>query len=113
MTVTNNTQQALRVAQTPAALLALAQHIIDHQLPAPCSIETPVWSETGDLLVHVRQADSAAWRASIHVTDESAETRHSHSSLVRRFGIEKAWGTLPDTGIQIVVKNFHHQVAAS
>jgi len=101
MTVTSNTQ-ALRVAQTPAALLALAQHIVDHQLPAPYTIESPSYSATGDLLVMINPDHKDAWLATVTLGDESAEIIHSQSA--GRYSREMFWVTQPDLGITFVIK---------
>lgn len=87
-------QQVL--ATTPAALHALTLHMIEHNLPTPYAIDTPLATNDDNLKVTVPGWELDRWATSIAIdTDEAGEPdRHG----IHRRHIH---GRLPDFGVAV------------
>lgn len=85
------------VARTSTlGMLAVAQHMVDHHLPAPLSINRPTLGER-DVPVLVYCADLDTWVATLHVDRSTDEPCHARGK-VRRV----VHGRL-DNGVRIVI----------
>lgn len=87
-------------AHMHAAILAVVQHAIDHQLPVPFSYRpTP-----NGIDVALPRHAYAAWTATLNITRESSEpaTRDITALLGPSLRWEAA-ATLPDTGVRVIV----------
>lgn len=82
-------QQVNAARQTPAAILAIAQHMTDRELPPFASLDA-----TGEgLTVWVTYHDAVAWLETVHVDQTTVE--HLDGDTVRHTADVR----LPDTGV--------------
>lgn len=81
-------------------LRAVAQHLFDHQLPSPLSIQFN--RERDAILVHVDSTPASIelWVASLHL-DHVEESRRGHIAYVT------SHGRLPDSGVRVDVLSVH------
>lgn len=94
--MTSNSQAAVSAASAPVALLAIAQHIVDHKLLVPNTIAF----EPGDPCVRLflDNFGSERWMDSVHIDDE------------RNVNIRPGWyrteidGRLPDMGVKVQLR---------
>lgn len=79
-----------------SALLAIATHVHEHNLPAPREITRPIFGPAG-ITVHVDRRDHEAWVASVLIDNET----NRHTDTV---DIHTTWAArLPDTGVRITL----------
>jgi hypothetical protein len=95
----NPSRTTIPVEHTGVAMLAAAQHFIDHRLPAPHSISAPVCRHDREISIGVPAVDLQTWLNSITVID--ATSRPARSEGWETVGF---YGTLPDSGVRVVVK---------
>lgn len=93
-------QQADRVIAI--ANLALAQHIVDHHLPAPLEISLPSFvDEDKGLNIRVVRGDLDQWLDSLNV-DKVTTQVHDHD-VFGRWTVTSYAVRLPDTGTCVVL----------
>lgn len=99
MAATTSTSHTVPIEHTGVAMLAVAQHFIDKGLPAPFSIEQPICPQDREIRVGVSRTDLQTWLNSVTVIDAT-------SRRTKTAGWESVafYGTLPDTGVRVVVK---------
>ena len=82
-----------------SALLAIATHVHEHQLPAPREITRPVFGPAG-ITVHVDRRDHEAWVATVLIDGETNRPRVTEDTAV----LHTTWAArLPDTGVRITL----------
>lgn len=87
--------------QWPAAMYAVAGHMLEHRLPGPDSIEAPRLYEGGrHVVVYLTPHEAAEkWAATIHVDDEQVE-----AGVTDHFERVTWSGRLPDTGVRVQIR---------
>lgn len=82
-----------------SALLAIATHVHEHQLPAPREITRPVFGPDG-ITVHVDRAAHIVWLQSLLIDTQT----NRHIDSVDTGVIHSTWeARLPDTGVRITL----------
>lgn len=93
---TSTTSDTARRAGVVAhALHALADHIEEHHLPEPGSIEIE-----DHLEFHVRGDDAAVWQASLRHCVDKIATRPTHEGME----VVTVTGRLPASGVRVAVE---------
>lgn len=96
----STTTQADNITATlPLGILALAQHMVDHTLPAPYSIDAPnpcLGDKT--LIVRLGGSDLVPWLESLHL-----DSAHSEPCSLADYQRERYECRLPDSGVQVTV----------
>lgn len=69
-------------ATTPIAMYTVAQHMLDNELPAPCTIDAPriLLGETS-IIITIDSADATSWLDSMVVDDERSKPSEYMASL--------------------------------
>jgi len=112
-----NDQKSNARQHLPAGILAIAQHIVDQDLPAPASIDTNTNPDdlAGAITVWISDSVLIAYLDTVQVTDEAAELKRP-SGTGRRYRVQRFWCQLPASGIRFTIRSSsldhtedHHQ----
>ena len=100
-----NDQKSNARQHLPAGILAIAQHIVTWELPAPASIDTNTNPDdlAGAITVWVSDSALAAYIDTVQVNDEAAELKRPSGSG-QRYKVQRFWCQLPASGIRFTIR---------